>query len=173
LVIDLFGLLGMAGVAIGPVDGHIIDRLIPWYASLVDVMILVLFQSVQLEAGGIHIAAVIVSTFGLDVFRQMLQGSLTTAIFGYGFHHLSQFTLRSYFPPRISTSARVRVNAVPILCERKKCFCTNPGSNNYFCRFSSGRSSGHQWALTYSLNSVGVPGRRCLWAFTPGEYSFH
>ena len=97
-MIGLFGLLGMAGVAMGPVGGHIIDRLIPWYASLVGVMMLVLFQSVQVGAGGIHIAAVIVSTFGLDVFRQMLQVSLTTAIFGYGFHHLSQCTRRSYSP---------------------------------------------------------------------------
>jgi len=100
LIIGLFGVVGMAGVTMGPVAGHIIDRLIPWYASLVGVMMLVLLQSVQLGAGGIHIAAVIVSTFGLDVFRQMLQVSLTTAIFGYGFRHLSHFTLRSYFPPK-------------------------------------------------------------------------
>ncbi|KIM43093.1 hypothetical protein M413DRAFT_443908 [Hebeloma cylindrosporum] len=98
LVIGLFGLVGMAGVAAGPIGGHIIDRLIPWYASLVGVIMLVLFQSVQLGAGGIHIAAVIVSTFGLDVFRQMIQVSLTTAIFG------------------ISVSARARLNAVSILC---------------------------------------------------------
>ena len=84
----------------GPVGGHIIDRLIPWYASLVGVMMLVLFQSVQVGAGGIHIAAVIVSTFGLDVFCQMVQVSLTTAIFGYGIYHLSQFTLRSYSAPQ-------------------------------------------------------------------------
>ena len=163
----------MAGVAMGPVGGHIIDRLIPWYASLVGVMMLVLFQSVQVGAGGIHIAAVIVSTFGLDVFCQMVQVSLTTAIFGYGIYHLSQFTLRSYSAPRISTSARARLNAVSILCVRNMCFCTNSGSNNPFCRFSSGRSSEHQWAPTYSLTSVGVRARRCLWAFTPGEYFFY
>ena len=105
----------------GPVGGHIIDCLIPWYASLVGVIMLALFQSVQLGAGGIHIAAVIVCAFGLDVFRQMLEVSLTTAIFGYGFRHLSQFTLRSHPPPRISTSARARLNAVSILCVRNIC----------------------------------------------------
>jgi len=135
LVIGLFGLLGMAGVAMGPVGGHIIDRLIPWYASLVGVMMLVLFQSVQVGAGGIHIAAVIVSTFGLDIFRQMLQVSLTTAIFGYGCRHLCYLHFAHSSSPRISTSARARLNAVSILCVRNKCFCTNPGPNNSFADF--------------------------------------
>jgi len=127
----------MAGVATGPVGGHIIDRLIPWYASLVGVLMLVIFQSVQVGAGGIHIAAVIISTFGLDVFRQMVQVSLTTTIFGYGFIvYLSQFTLHLYCPPRISTSARARLNAVSILCVRNIYLCINLGSSNYFRRFS-------------------------------------
>jgi len=101
LVIGLFGLVGMAGVATGPVGGHIIDRLIPWYASLVGVIMLVIFQSVQVGAGGIHIAAVIISTFGLDVFRQMVQVSLTTTIFGYGFHCLCiSISATLIFPPQ-------------------------------------------------------------------------
>ena len=37
---------------------------------------------VQVGAGGVHIAAVIVVCFGLDVFRQMQQVSLLTAVFG-------------------------------------------------------------------------------------------
>ncbi|KAH9487202.1 Putative uncharacterized transporter YgaY [Psilocybe cubensis] len=97
LVIGLFGLIGMAGVAMSPVVGHVIDRLVPWYASLFGIMMLILFQSIQTGAGGINVAAVIIATFGLDIFRQMLQVSLTTAIFG------------------ISASARARLNAVSIL----------------------------------------------------------
>ncbi|KJA16288.1 hypothetical protein HYPSUDRAFT_147937 [Hypholoma sublateritium FD-334 SS-4] len=97
LVIGLFGLVGMAGVAIGPFVGHFIDRLVPWYASLLGILMLLVFQSVQTGAGGINVGAVIVATFGLDVFRQMLQVSLTTAVFS------------------ISTSARARLNAVSIL----------------------------------------------------------
>ncbi|KAF8959131.1 major facilitator superfamily domain-containing protein [Flammula alnicola] len=97
LVIGLFGLVGMAGVAMGPIVGHIIDRLIPWYASLVGITMLLVFQAIQTGAGGISVAAVIVAAFGLDIFRQMLQVSLTTAVFG------------------ISTSARSRLNAVSIL----------------------------------------------------------
>ncbi|KAJ3486860.1 hypothetical protein NLJ89_g11771 [Agrocybe chaxingu] len=97
LVIGLFGLVGMVGVAMGPVVGHIIDRLVPWYASLFSVAMLLIFQSVQLGAGGINIGAVIVAVLGLDLFRQMLQVSLTTAVFS------------------ISAAARARMNALNIL----------------------------------------------------------
>ncbi|KDR77512.1 hypothetical protein GALMADRAFT_65873 [Galerina marginata CBS 339.88] len=97
LVIGLFGLVGMFGVTMGPVIGHTIDRLIPWYASLFSITMLVLFQCVQLGAGGINVAAVVLAVLGLDVFRQMLQVSLTTAVFG------------------ISVAARSRLNALIIL----------------------------------------------------------
>ncbi|KAF8875661.1 MFS superfamily [Infundibulicybe gibba] len=58
LVIGLFGLVGMLGVAMGPLGGRLIDRLVPWYASLFSVCMLVLFQCVQVGAGGINIAAI-------------------------------------------------------------------------------------------------------------------
>lgn len=67
----------------GPFVGKLIDRLVPWYASLVAVWMLVVFQAIQVGAGGINIGAVIIATFGLDVFRQMLQVSLSTAVFRY------------------------------------------------------------------------------------------
>ncbi|KDQ49921.1 hypothetical protein JAAARDRAFT_142766 [Jaapia argillacea MUCL 33604] len=97
LVIGLFGLVGMFGVAMGPLVGRLIDRLVPWYATLVATIFLLVFQSVQTAAGGINIAAVIISCFGLDVFRQMQQVSLMTAVYG------------------ISDSARARLNAVMVL----------------------------------------------------------
>ena len=81
-MIGLFGLAGMAGVAMGPVVGRLIDRLLPWFTSLFAICMLLVFQSVQAGAGGINIAAVIVAILGLDVFRQMLQVSLATTIFG-------------------------------------------------------------------------------------------
>lgn len=73
----------MLGVSCGPFVGRLIDKLVPWYASLVAVLLLIVFQAIQVGAGGINIGAVIISTFGLDVFRQMLQVSLSTAVFRY------------------------------------------------------------------------------------------
>ncbi|TFK38956.1 MFS general substrate transporter [Crucibulum laeve] len=97
LVIGLFGLIGMAGVSLGPFVGRGIDKLVPWYASLFGVLMLIIFQSIQVGAGGVNVAAVIIATFGLDIFRQMLQVSLSTAVFS------------------IAPEARARLNAVCIL----------------------------------------------------------
>ncbi|KAF4600497.1 hypothetical protein EYR38_005126 [Pleurotus pulmonarius] len=97
LVIGLFGLIGMWGVAMGPLVGRLIDRLVPWYATLAALLALICVQSIQVGAGGIHVAAVIVTCLGLDLFRQMQQVSLSTAIFG------------------ILPEARARLNAVFIL----------------------------------------------------------
>ncbi|EIN12181.1 hypothetical protein PUNSTDRAFT_33882, partial [Punctularia strigosozonata HHB-11173 SS5] len=97
LVIGLFGLIGMFGVAMGPVVGRTIDRLVPWYATLCATCALTLFQAVQTGAGGIDIAAVVIACLGLDVFRQMQQISLTTRVFG------------------LDEKARARLNAVMIL----------------------------------------------------------
>ena len=92
----------------GPVVGHIIDRLIPWYASLFSILTLLCFQSIQLGAGGVNIAAVIIAAFGLDIFRQMLQVSLTTAVFGFVVHFLN-------FPLHLTISL-----------SQNFCFCSSP-----------------------------------------------
>ncbi|KXN85064.1 Putative uncharacterized transporter YgaY [Leucoagaricus sp. SymC.cos] len=97
LVIGLFGLIGIAGVSMGPVGGRLIDKLVPWYTSLFGIFMLLVFYGIQTAAGGIHVAAVIIATFGLDVFRQNLQVSLSTAIFS------------------IEPAARARLNAVSII----------------------------------------------------------
>ena len=68
----------MAGVALGPCVGRGIDKLVPWYA----IVIVILSQAIQTGAGGINIAAVVIAIIGFDVFRQMIQVSLTTAILG-------------------------------------------------------------------------------------------
>ncbi|KAG5641472.1 hypothetical protein DXG03_005124 [Asterophora parasitica] len=83
LIIGLFGLVGMFGVAMGPFVGRLIDKLVPWYACLISIFCLAVAQAVQTAAGGINIAAVIIATLGLDIFRQMLSVSLTTGVFGY------------------------------------------------------------------------------------------
>ena len=82
LVIGLFGLIGMAGVILGPFVGRGIDNLVPWYATLIAILMITLFQSVQTGAGDINIAAVVIATIGIDAFRQIIQVSVTTALFG-------------------------------------------------------------------------------------------
>lgn len=59
----------MFGVSVGPLIGRLIDRLVPWYATLVATFLQLVFQSVQTGAGGINIAAVVIACFGLDVGR--------------------------------------------------------------------------------------------------------
>jgi hypothetical protein len=71
----------MAGVSMGPIGGRIIDKWHPWFTSFFNICMLLVFQAVQTAAGGIHVAAVIIATFGIDVFRQNLQVSLSTGIF--------------------------------------------------------------------------------------------
>ena len=73
----------MGGVTLGPFVGRGIDNLVPWYATLFAIVMIILFQSIQTGAGDINVAAVVIATIGLDVFRQMIQVSLTTAVFGY------------------------------------------------------------------------------------------
>jgi uncharacterized protein YqgC (DUF456 family) len=82
LVIGLFGLIGMAGVILGPFVGRGVDSLVPWYASLFAIFMTTLFLSLQTGAGDINVAAVVIATLGIDLFRQMLQISLTTVVFG-------------------------------------------------------------------------------------------
>ncbi|KAJ3824850.1 major facilitator superfamily domain-containing protein [Lentinula raphanica] len=96
LIIGLFGLIGMVGVALAPLVGRFIDS-IPWQASLVACIGLLLFQIVQVVGNGLNIAAVVIATVGLDVFRQMLETSLAISIFS------------------IAPRARARLNAIYIL----------------------------------------------------------
>src|ERR1700691_2438874 len=44
LVIGLFGLVGMLGVAVGPFIGRLVDRLVPWYAALCSTVLQLVFQ---------------------------------------------------------------------------------------------------------------------------------
>lgn len=81
-MIGLFGLIGMTGVLAGPLVGRLVDNLVPWLANIISTIGLLTFQAIQVGAGGVHIAAVIVVCFGFDVFRQMQQVSLMTAVFG-------------------------------------------------------------------------------------------
>ncbi|KAH8989541.1 MFS general substrate transporter [Lactarius akahatsu] len=97
LVIGLFGLLGMSGVSMTPLAGRFIDRLVPWYATLFSTLVLLAMQGTYSGAAGVNIAAIVITTIGLDIGQQMQQVSLTTSVYG------------------ISQAARARLNAVLIL----------------------------------------------------------
>jgi predicted secreted protein len=75
----------MSGVTLGLFVGRGIDNLVPWYVTLFVIVMITLFQSIQTGAGDINVAAVVIATIGLDVFRQMIQVSLATTVFGYVF----------------------------------------------------------------------------------------
>ena len=62
--------------------GRAVDKLIPWHATLFAVSMTLCFLAIQTGAGNLNVAAVIITTIGLDVFIQMIQVSLTTSIFG-------------------------------------------------------------------------------------------
>ncbi|KAI0343779.1 MFS general substrate transporter [Trametopsis cervina] len=97
LIIGLFGLIGMGGVLTAPLIGRIIDRIVPWYGGLTAILASLLFYTIQLGAGGVSVGAVIVVTFGIDVFRQTQQVSLATQVLG------------------LDARARSRMNAVLII----------------------------------------------------------
>ncbi|KAI0056397.1 MFS general substrate transporter [Artomyces pyxidatus] len=97
LVIGLFGLIGMVGVMMAPLVGRFVDQLVPWHATLLATCGLLLIQAVYTGAAGVSIGAVVVTTIGLDIGRQLQQVSLTTSVYS------------------ISQAARARLNAVLIL----------------------------------------------------------
>lgn len=82
LAIGLFGLVGIFGVLMGPLGGRFLDHLVPWFGTLISVVGFLLVLCIQLGAGGINIGAVVVVAFGMDIFNQMIQVSVTTAIYG-------------------------------------------------------------------------------------------
>jgi MFS family permease len=78
LAIDL---VGFVGVALAPFVGRLVDRLVPWYATLVDVSGYMLAQAIQMGAGGVNIAAVVIACIGLDLFRQMILVGMASAVY--------------------------------------------------------------------------------------------
>ena len=72
----------MVGVAMAPLIGRSIDRLVPWSATLVATLALLATFALQTAAVGLNVAVVVIVCIGLDIFRQTQQVSLTTAVLG-------------------------------------------------------------------------------------------
>ncbi|KDR77520.1 hypothetical protein GALMADRAFT_65752, partial [Galerina marginata CBS 339.88] len=113
LDIGLFGLLGLAGMAIGPFAGRIIDRVSPWHGIFISTILLIVFQSIQTAAAGFSIVAVIIACFGLDAVRQIQNVSMTTSIFSIDMGAISRlnalYVLAYYVGQLIGTSLGTKV----------------------------------------------------------------
>ncbi|KAG9308522.1 major facilitator superfamily domain-containing protein [Chiua virens] len=94
LYIGLFGLIGVIGVLGGPIFGHFVSRYGPWLSLFVATCCLLVFQTIETAAAGIHIAVVVVFCVGLNTLRQSQTVFLQTIVFG------------------ISEDARSRLNAI-------------------------------------------------------------
>ena len=99
-MIGVFGVVGIVGVAMAPIIGRTIDGLVPWSATLFAICMLLITFSIQTAAVGLNVAVVVIVCIGLDIFRQLQQVSLTTAVLG------------------LDANARSRLNAVLILSVR-------------------------------------------------------
>ncbi|KAG6826617.1 hypothetical protein H0H92_015129 [Tricholoma furcatifolium] len=97
LGIGLFGFVGIIGIMGGPLVTHATSGLVPWWSSCIGIVASILTQAVQVGAGGINIAAVIITAFGIDVFRMALHVSISAAVF------------------KISDDARARLNAILVI----------------------------------------------------------
>ncbi|KAF7311957.1 MFS general substrate transporter [Mycena indigotica] len=85
LVIGLFGLVGMVGVAMSPLTGRIIDGFVPWFAILVGIMLVISSQLIEafgaLGTDTSGVGAVVVAIIVLDLGVQATQVATTTSIF--------------------------------------------------------------------------------------------
>ncbi|KAK0205954.1 major facilitator superfamily domain-containing protein [Desarmillaria ectypa] len=97
LVIGLFGLVGIAGVCLTPLATLTIDRLHPWYGSVLGTILYACFQGLLVAAAGLHFASILLAIIGIVVFCRVLQVSLQMSVFS------------------ISTAATTRLNALLLL----------------------------------------------------------
>ncbi|KAF8959133.1 MFS DHA1 transporter [Flammula alnicola] len=113
LVIGLFGLVGLTGMAMGPLAGRVIDKIAPWHGILLGTIILLVFQAVQTAAGGITIVAVVIACFGLDAIRQVQNVSMVTCVFSIEMAAASRlnalFVLAYYIGQLMGTSVGTKI----------------------------------------------------------------
>ena len=133
----------MAGVSVAPLAGRVTDKFVAWFVTLVATTGSLVFYSIQLGAGGLNVAAVVIACFGIDALRQTQQVSITTGVLS------------------LEPKARSRLNAVLIISVRHVPSRTAHSQlivkRSCVYRSSSGRSSAHPWARQSSTRTGGAP----------------
>lgn len=81
MIIGIFGVIGIVGVCGSPLYGRLIDRVTPWHVSVVTTAGFLVTYALYWGAAGLNVAVPVIVTFGLDVFRQSQQTSLSARIF--------------------------------------------------------------------------------------------
>ncbi|KAJ7242984.1 hypothetical protein C8J57DRAFT_65408 [Mycena rebaudengoi] len=139
----------MLGVLIGPFLGRVIDMFVPWYSTVFAILLLGVFNTIQMGGGSLSVAAIIIVAFGSNLFRQILQASVATTVLS------------------ISEEARGRLNAANVFCVLLgQVMGTSVGSDIYLrhdwraCAALSVALSG--WQL-FILLSRGPHCRRYTW----------
>lgn len=84
-------------MSLSPLVGRVVDKFVPWYATLFAMLCLLGIASIQVGAVGVNVGAVVVVALGEEMFRQMIQVSMAATVFS------------------IEAAARARLNAVLIL----------------------------------------------------------
>jgi hypothetical protein len=121
--------------------GRFIDRLILWYSTLLAVILLGVFNGIQMGAGGLSIGAVITVAFGLSFSRQLLHASLATTVLRCVANICKLLTTMSNHNilPSISDEARGRLNALNVLSVRLIFSSSNKYNEPRSIRSSSAR----------------------------------
>jgi hypothetical protein len=65
-----------------PFVGRVVDRMEPWYATLIASSVCLAVYALQTAAAGLNVAVVIIVCFGMDIFRQTQQVSISTKVLG-------------------------------------------------------------------------------------------
>ncbi|QRV93428.1 major facilitator superfamily transporter [Ceratobasidium sp. AG-Ba] len=155
LEIGLFGLVGAAGVVTTPFIGRFVDKLNGWIATLIAILLGIVFQAIFTGAAGIHLAAIIIVCFGLDVAIQMNQVSNSSRIYA------------------IEPLARARMNAVLVICLfLGQVMGTSVGTQVYLkygWRYSGVLALGFQGLMIVLLLLRGPHAPRKLWFGWSGE----
>ncbi|KAK0448009.1 MFS superfamily [Armillaria borealis] len=97
LIIGLFGLVGIAGVCLTPFATLTIEKLHPWYGSVLSAILYACFQGLLIGTAGIRFAYILLAIIGITVFCRVLQVSLQMSVFS------------------ISKAATTRLNALLLL----------------------------------------------------------